>query len=446
MMKPLRCLAVVVGIVALLDTPTAAAELSAGVARVDLTPPLEMGATLGGYGERMSRPATGVHDRIWAKALVVSDGERKYVVVTADVLGFPPPLKPALVERLADAGWTAEQVLLLPSHSHTSIEMNAIHPGNTFGLAPLGIYMPELYELTLDRLEQVVREAAQALEPVSVGTGRLAIEGWNRNRRRTAQYAERDLTLTRVDRLDGRPLAVLVNWTAHPTFMSGEDMEFSAGWPGHLQRTLEALIGEGVSVMYYNGAEGDQSPIARVDSGESHWERAERYGRELAIVCNGLYVEVTSERDVTFEYALQSFAAPPRGWHPDFMQTGGAEYGLSEKLLAELLPRLMPGESTIPVLRLGDLVIVGVPGEMAASLGREIKTYTAGVTGARFPVIGGLANEWISYILPEDEYEAGGYEASVSFYGASLGPTVVAAAKQAVSELTTEAQRAQRKE
>ncbi len=40
-----------------------AAELKAGVASVDLTPPLELHAPLGGYGERMNRPAEGVHDR-----------------------------------------------------------------------------------------------------------------------------------------------------------------------------------------------------------------------------------------------------------------------------------------------------------------------------------------------------------------------------------------------
>src|SRR3954452_10515109 len=51
-----------------------AAELRAGVARVDLTPPLQMRAPLGGYGARMNRPAVGVHDRIFAKALLVSDG------------------------------------------------------------------------------------------------------------------------------------------------------------------------------------------------------------------------------------------------------------------------------------------------------------------------------------------------------------------------------------
>ena len=48
-----------------------AGELKAGAARVDLTPPNDLQASLGGYGERMSRPAEGVHDRVFAKALVV---------------------------------------------------------------------------------------------------------------------------------------------------------------------------------------------------------------------------------------------------------------------------------------------------------------------------------------------------------------------------------------
>ena len=37
------------------DSSAAAAELKAGVARVDITPPLELNSPLGGYGERMNR-------------------------------------------------------------------------------------------------------------------------------------------------------------------------------------------------------------------------------------------------------------------------------------------------------------------------------------------------------------------------------------------------------
>ena len=106
----------------LFSAGAAAAELKAGVARIDLTPPPELNAPLGGYGERMNAPAEGVHDRIMAKALVLSDGSRKFVLVTADMLGFPPPFKQAVLDQLQDQGWAADNVMLLASHSHASIE------------------------------------------------------------------------------------------------------------------------------------------------------------------------------------------------------------------------------------------------------------------------------------------------------------------------------------
>ena len=78
-----------------------AAELRAGVARVDLTPPLELNAPLGGYGERMNRPAEGVHDRIFAKAWSSLMADRKFALVTVDIVGLS-----ADVEAGADrAAW-----------------------------------------------------------------------------------------------------------------------------------------------------------------------------------------------------------------------------------------------------------------------------------------------------------------------------------------------------
>src|SRR2546427_13251698 len=62
-----------VGVILLLTAlgPSAlrGAVLQGGVARVNITPPPEMKAILGGYGERMSKPAVGVHDSGSAKAL-----------------------------------------------------------------------------------------------------------------------------------------------------------------------------------------------------------------------------------------------------------------------------------------------------------------------------------------------------------------------------------------
>lgn len=410
-----------------------AAELKGGAARVDLTPPLDLLAPLGGYGERMSRPAEGVHDRIFAKALVFASGQQKFAIVTADIVGFPPTLKPELIERLA-GGWSSDQILLLASHSHTSIEMNAINPLNTFQLPQIGIYNARVHEFVIERLAEAVRKAEQQLVPVSAGTTTVAIEGWNRNRR-GGQVTDNDLTVTRVDAAQGKPLAVLVNFTAHPTFMSGEDMLFSGDWPGHLQRTLESLVGEGVTAMYYNGAEGDQAPMGRANAGDSRWERAERYGRDLGIVAWKQWQTTKTAADVPLAFHAHSIALPERTWHPDFMKTGGAEYGLSEELFKKMLPVLFPAKADSVSLRLGDLLIVGIPGEMAASLGMQIKREAGRITGAKNPVIGGLADQWISYMLPADEYRRGGYESSVSFYGETLGDTMVQGAIAGAAEL-----------
>jgi len=270
-----------------------------------------------------------------------------------------------------------------------------------------------------------VQTAEKQPTVVRVGTSGVPIPGWNRNRR-GGPIVDPQLTVTRVAKLDSTPLAVLVNFTAHPTFMSGEDMLFSGDWPGHLQRTVESLIGRGVTAMYYNGAEGDQAPQGRPNDGTSRWERAERYGRDLGIVTWKQWEQTPTEPHVTISYHAQTFPLPARTWHPDFMKTGGAEYGLTEELFRKMLPQMFPTEATSVSLRVGDLLIVGVPGEMAASLGLKIKAEANRITGAKNPVIGGLADAWLSYILPTEEYHKAGYESSVSFYGETLGDTMVA--------------------
>jgi hypothetical protein len=75
-------------------------------------------------------------------------------------------------------------------------------------------------------------------------------------------------------------------------------------------------------------------------------------------------------------------------------------------------------------VRIGDFILVGIPGELVAELGIKIKDSLKN-DKVKHVAIGGLANEWISYILTEDEYvNGGGYESSVSFYGPKLGELI----------------------
>lgn len=119
-------------------------NLTAHAATVDITPPIEMKYTLGGYGERMNRPAESIHDRIFAKAVVFKKSDRKYAVITLDLLGLPSNVKSDLVKRISSAGWKMENILLLPSHSHGSLEMEALNSKNLLNSPQIGIFQPEL--------------------------------------------------------------------------------------------------------------------------------------------------------------------------------------------------------------------------------------------------------------------------------------------------------------
>jgi hypothetical protein len=320
--------------------------------------------------------------------------------------------------------------------------MSEINPKNELGIPQMGIFRPELFEILLDRFAALIKEAEKRLVPVEIGTGSTVLEGWARNRRRGETFKDEVLTVTRIDTVEGEPFAVFVNFAAHPTFMSESEMMFSGGWPGHLQRTVEALVGGEVLCLYSNGAEGDQAPIAPPDSGPSNWEKAERYGRGMGIEVHELWKGIQTEEVEYFLYHLETLDLPPPSWHPDFMQTGGAEYGLREDLMEVLIHQMVPPQSMCAFLRLNDLLIVGIPGELAAALGKELRHKAAEETGAKHPIIGGLANEWISYILSPEQYNgSGGYEASVSFYGPQLGPTVMEGALRGARNMQSPTQK-----
>jgi len=155
------------------------------------------------------------------------------------------------------------------------------------------------------------------------------------------------------------------------------------------------------------------------------WEQAECYGRDLALESWRLWQTVQPKAAPAFAWHVEAVSLPLPKAHADFMATGGKEYGLTTETVGVLLAALCPATSHCTAVRVGDLTIVGVPGEMAAGLGLEVKAALRGRTGAKPVAIGGLADEWVSYMLTPDEYRKGGYEASVSFYGEDLGPRVV---------------------
>ena len=408
-------------------------KLTATVSSIDITPPIAMKYTLGGYGERMNKPAEAIHDHIWAKALALQMGTRKYMIITLDLLGLPENVKNDLLQRVPGRGWSIENMMLLPSHSHGSLEMASLNSKNLLNNPNLGIFQPELLAFLTDKLETLVKEADRNYQPVKIATGCRILDGLNRNRRKDPDV-DKELIVTRIDKKNGKPLAVLVNWTAHPTFLGGQDMLTSAEWPGYLQSSLQDLIGQGVTAMYFNGSEGDQSTV--LNSPQKSYEKIAIYGKIIANKAFDLYKEIKTKDVKKFNYSYQVINLPEHAAHPSFMKTGGEEYGLNEKTVKIVMDVLGPKVVGMGAVRIDDLLISGIPGEMTAILGQKVKKAIK-ENGVKYVAIGGLANVWLGYILDRDQYLHGeGYESSMSFYGPDLGAAISDGAIKSAMTLT----------
>jgi hypothetical protein len=63
----------------------------------------------------------------------------------------------------------------------------------------------------------------------------------------------------RIDEENGRPLAVLVNFAAHPTILAWDNRLISPDYPGTLRRTVESLTG--ATCLFLQGAAGNQNTV-----------------------------------------------------------------------------------------------------------------------------------------------------------------------------------------
>ncbi|HLK61092.1 MAG TPA: neutral/alkaline non-lysosomal ceramidase N-terminal domain-containing protein, partial [Chthonomonadaceae bacterium] len=151
----------------------AAAELRAGAAKVDITPDVQARKVpLGGYAARRAAPATGVHDPVFARALVLSEGAVKAGIVSVDLCFVPSSLTAEVVRRVQATGVTgldAGHLLLAATHAHTAPDPLAMHRGNTFTYAGWTRFDPALLAFTAERVAQAIVQADRRQAPAQAG-------------------------------------------------------------------------------------------------------------------------------------------------------------------------------------------------------------------------------------------------------------------------------------
>jgi hypothetical protein len=349
------------------------ATLKAGVAKVDITP--APGKYMLGSGEALT---TGTHDPLYARVLVLEVGEKRLALVTLDLCRvFQAPLVKQLREE-AKTRSGISYVLLSASHTHSGpiIPVDEDHPVT-------GMVAWQLD--AVPKIAEAIEEAHRTAVEARLGTGYgVAYIGHNRRRvnpdgtvtmfwsnptRISTAPVDPTVAVLRVDNLDGKPLAILVNYACHPVVVMGNLKQYSADYPGVMCRIVEQAFGDQPLCLFLQGAGGDidtyytgvpmeQDPVKKME-----WT-GERLGQEAARVAKAIHTEAVPEASLDFAEDLLTFRFR---WNAErYLEKFRAETSKSTlELYKFYLPQTKP-EQQLPVATVlinKRIAMMGVPGE-----------------------------------------------------------------------------------
>ena len=411
--------------------------LAIGVAERVITPPV--GTSLAGYFH--DRKSTAVRDDLFAKALAASDGDETVVLIACDLIAISNELSGQARELIEKrAGVRGSHVMVSATHTHTGPDVRGgrVVPRNDewFAQAP-GL------------LADAACEALDTQRPAALWVGRGREEGLAFNRRfrlpdGTEQFGtggdpatvvgpagptDPELGVVKFADGNGEPFGLLVSYTLHIDVMGGT--EISADYPGVLAQVVRSVYGPGTWCAFINGAAGN---INHVDySGTSPWptkgpEKSRQIGRALGghavNIAEKAWPSTTARvgaEQQHLELAYHPIDEFVKGYARRVHGKPEADRNWVEKEFLSAMERWeKSGQAVsveVQVLRIGDVALVGIPGELFVEWGLEIKKWSP----IPFTLIVEQANESRGYLATWEALRRTGYEAT-PFVGTQLAP------------------------
>src|SRR6185503_18232984 len=242
------------------ETNLAFGELRAGFGRAKLTPTLGAerddpvggrfrSVPLAGYGARRGRPATGMDQELWVKAVAFAVGGRTGVIASADALIIPRPVAEDAASRLRAArGLSRATVYFSATHSHSSLG----GWGEGYVMEQFaGPFVAGVREWFAQQLAAAALMAIDDLAPATLGQGGFSAPDIVRNRLvGEAGSKDPEFALLLVKQEDG-DATVIGSYAAHPTVLSASNMRFSGDYPGYWELAVEK--GAGCTAMFLAG-------------------------------------------------------------------------------------------------------------------------------------------------------------------------------------------------
>ena len=432
--------------------------LQAGIKRIDITPP--KGLELGGY-PHYPRNNKGFHDPLYAACLYLDNGTEAVAMVTLDLLFFSKKHVTEVRRRLEAAGTLrGECVMISCSHTHSGpwaagrLDIESLEAGKEQDA--------DYVESLIAKIVRIITEAKADAFPASFASGTTlcgAESGIGGNRRIPGGPHDPLVSVMAVKDKSDAVRGVFVNYTLHPTFIHEWSEVCTADYPAYLKLQIEETL-PGALVGFSQGCSGNQSS-RYYRQGES-FDEAERVGRLLGkAACRALEkaqwtdelpIRTASDtltielRDFGTEEELRAQVAHDEAIYKDLYARYGSstnrdEYYLWQnanlKLLGsedqlgyilmqkkgikiELLEDERPAE--VLVFRLGELCVIGIPGECFVEYGLYLKAMAGFGTVIINELTGGCLP---GYLYTPESLMTGGYETDTSMLAPTFGKHLV---------------------
>ena len=431
---------VIAAILVLCALQPACGEFKAGAAAVDITPQQFPVLVNGGM---LNRSVDNVKSRLFARAIVLDDGHDRIAIVVVDSCMMPRPLLDDTKQRAAaQTKIPANRMLISATHTHTAPASMGV-----LGTDPDLTYIPLLRRSLVQAIVRAeanlepaqagwaVSDAAQftalrrwILRPDRVGEdpfGNLTVRAnlhaganWNDV---TGESGPEDpsLSLISIQSTDGRPLALLANFSMH---YYGDGSGLSSDYFGLFCHEVQARLSDTHDnsprpflVAMSHGCSGD---IWRRDYKSDNKVESDitSYARGLADIaakaCNG--IEYETDLDVAMSEArLQlNYRVPDQQrleWAQRIVKSLGnrlpetaTEVYAREQLF---LHERKSTEIVVQAVRIGDMGIATTPCETYALTGLKIKLQSP----LKKTMVIELANGGDGYIPPPEQHLLGGY-------------------------------------
>lgn len=406
-----------------------ASVLQVGFGEADATPRVgEKPVYLAGFGR--DRKATGVHDPIMVRAVVLSDGTKRIALVSVDVIGLFHDFVLGIRKQLPDFDY----VMVSSTHNHEGPDTLGLW-GPTTPLPRSGID-PEYMRFLEQQIVAAVREANTRRASATARIGivqapELLHDG------REPYILHDDLVVLEFVSPDGKRSGIVVQWNCHPETLDSKNTQVSADFVGY---TVEALRKKhGCPVAYFTGTVGGlltslDVPI-KSEAGEElkdgTFEKTERYGVLLAQRCDEALAKARPVQLTPIEVRSKQLFLPMTNKvykaaqmvgvldRPSFLWTG--DPNRAEPASPQDADKPQCIRSEVGLLKLGEVEAAMIPGEIYPELvlgkvqdppdpgadfpDAPIEPAIYGQMKGRYRMIFGLANDEIGYILPKRQWD-----------------------------------------